>query len=372
MHFRQIDAQESLFYWNDLKSCLNNEKNEEIILDKILERPELCTKIAIKVNKGNPLDMYIESVIEVYEHFGIEILKQIALDEMDQLQSRYLDYQAGEMVDLWVHMLGEMPQLSPTVNKIISASSNPETSPAELVKLLETAPILCARIMNLVNSSYISPVNKLTSLQHAVMMLGFDMIKSIALSYEILAINAKISRKHYQQAQKLLTHLVEVAVTSRWLLQQTNATKDDREKAFLAGLLHDIGEFILLYHIPESVQELQHQAEDEDMEYSLYMKDKMGFNSYSITLYVSQKWNLGTEFNELIDCLDGRKRRSNQMESAVFLANALSDNNLSYKAVTSKMFEQDWSNLELDPTQIIEGLPELAKEIQVAKIIIET
>lgn len=372
MQFRQLDAQESMFYWNDLKSCLQSDKPDNELLEKILERPELCDHIIKKVNMGNPLDIEAESVEEVFQHFGIKVLKQIALDEMDKLQSRYITNKAEEIVELWMHMLGEMPQLSPTVTKIIAATGDPETSPAEVVKYLETAPILSARIMSLVNSAYIAPVNKLTNLQHAVMMLGFDMIRSIAIAYEILGINASISKKHYMQSQNLLSHLVEVAVASRWLLQQSQASKKEYEKAFLAGLLHDLGEFILLYHIPQSVQEVKIQAEDNDWEYTKFMKEKMGFNGYSITLYLSQQWNLGSEFNHMVDALDGRKRRANNIQSAVFLANALSENEMSYKAMTHRKYAQDWENLGLDPSQLVEGLPELAKEIQAAKIIIET
>lgn len=372
MQFRQLDAQESIFYWNDLKRCLNSERPDGELLDKILERPELCEHIVKKVNLGNPLDVDVDTVEDVQQHFGMKVLKQIALDEMEKLQSRYITNQAEEIVELWMHMLGEMPQLSPTVTKIIAATGDPETNPSEIVKYLETAPILSARIMSLVNSAYIAPVNKLTNLKHAVMMLGFDMIRSIAIAYEILSINASISKKHYMQSQQLLTHLVEVAVGSRWLLQQAQCPKGEYEKAFLAGLLHDLGEFILLYHIPQSVQEVKLQASENDWEYSKYMKEKMGFNGYSITLYLSQHWNLGQEFNEMIDTLDGRKRRNNNIQSAVYLANALSENEMSYKAMTHKRYAEDWANLGLDPSQLIEGLPELAKEIQAAKIIIET
>jgi HD-like signal output (HDOD) protein len=372
MQFRQLDAQESLFYWNDLKSCLDSDKPDNELLEKILERPELCDHIVKKVNMGNPLDIDAQSVEEVHQHFGMKVLKQIALDEMDKLQSRYITNKAEEIVELWIHMLGEMPQLSPTVTKIIVATGDPETSPAEIVKYLETAPILTARIMSMVNSAYIAPVNKLTNLQHAVMMLGFDMIRSIAIAYEILGINASISKRHYMQSQHLLSHLVEVAVASRWLLQQAKCPRKEYEKAFLAGLLHDLGEFILLYHIPQSVQEVKLQSEENDWEYGRYMKEKMGFNGYSITLYLSKKWNLGAEFNDMIDALDGRKRRSDNIQSAVFLANALSENEMSYKAMIHHRFAQDWTRLGLDPSQLVEGLPELAKEIQAAKIIIET
>jgi len=372
MHFQQLDAQESLFYWNDLRAYITRKADDSEIVKKIMERPELCQRIINKINKGNPLELEVECITDVHEHFGIGVLNQLALDEMDHIQSRYLSHKTEEIVDLWLHMLGEMPQLSPTVRKIIAATTNPDTSPATIVKLLETTPILSARIMSLVNSSYISPVHKLSNLQHAIMMLGFDMIRSIALAYEILAISATISKKHYKQSQQLLSHLVEVAVTSRWLLKQVNAPRQEYENAFFAGLLHDVGEFVLLYHIPQSLQEVKIQAEEDEEHPQVYMKDKMGFNAYSITLYLSHQWNLGSEFNEVIDALDGRKRRGSKIESAVFLANALSECDLSYKSIRKKCYDEDWVNLELDPSQLIEGLPELAKEIKAAKIIIET
>ena len=82
--------------------------------------------------------------------------------------------------------ISRMPSLPITVSKILQICNDPRTSPVDLNQVISLDPVLMGRVMKLINSAYYSLPNQITSLVRAIIMLGINTVKNLALSTAVL------------------------------------------------------------------------------------------------------------------------------------------------------------------------------------------
>ncbi len=82
--------------------------------------------------------------------------------------------------------IAKMPSLPTTVAKILQVCSNPRALPADLNQVISLDPVLMGKVLRLINSAYYSLPNQVTSLVRAVIMLGINTVKNLALSTAVL------------------------------------------------------------------------------------------------------------------------------------------------------------------------------------------
>ncbi|MDR0655713.1 MAG: HDOD domain-containing protein [Treponema sp.] len=138
-----------------------------------------------------------------------------------------------------------MPSLPTTVSKVLEICNNPQTSPADLNRVISLDPVLVARVLKLINSAYYSMGQQVTSLVRAIIMLGINTVKNLALSTAVMS-NLS-SRKTAQgiNMEAFWRHSLCVGVTSKYLAKYRNVDSRQIEEYFTAGLLHDIGKIPL-------------------------------------------------------------------------------------------------------------------------------
>lgn len=137
-----------------------------------------------------------------------------------------------------------MPSLSPTVGKIMQVANDPASSANDLNKVISLDPILAAKVLKLVNSAYFAFGDKITSTVRAIVILGLNTIKNLALSTAALETMA-IKEKGGLNIDEYWKHLLGAGVMCKLIAREIGIPKDYLEDYFLAGLLHDIGKVVL-------------------------------------------------------------------------------------------------------------------------------
>lgn len=155
-----------------------------------------------------------------------------------------------------LEFVDKLPGFSAAVLKIISLSNDPKSSPTDLVAAVSMDPMLTAKLLRLVNSAYYSPSQAISSLNRAVIMLGFNTIKNMALSVAVVSsINIKDSFKWFSNEQ-FWEHSLSCAIASRTLAKATKAGALEVEEFFVAGLLHDMGRAALIQRYSEECERI--------------------------------------------------------------------------------------------------------------------
>jgi HD-like signal output (HDOD) protein len=141
--------------------------------------------------------------------------------------------------------VARMPALPVTVAKVLEICNNPKTSPVDLNQVISLDPVLMGKVMRLINSAYYSLPNQITSLVRAVIMLGINTVKNLALSTAVLGTLGKASDFQALNMEGFWRHSIAVGVTAKLIASNRNVDPKAREEFFIAGLLHDIGKIPL-------------------------------------------------------------------------------------------------------------------------------
>ncbi|MDR0601935.1 MAG: HDOD domain-containing protein [Treponema sp.] len=139
----------------------------------------------------------------------------------------------------------EMPSLPTTVAKVLEVCNNPQTSPADLNHVISLDPVLVGRVLKLINSAYYGLGQQVTNLVRAIIMLGINTVKNLALSTAVMG--SLSAKKDFQglNMEGFWRHSLCVGVAAKLLAKQRGIDPKQVEEYFTAGLLHDIGKIPL-------------------------------------------------------------------------------------------------------------------------------
>ncbi len=221
-----------------------------------------------------------------------------------------------------------IPSMSPTASKVMQLANNINTPPPELTKVIKLDPVLSAKVLKLVNSSYFALPNEIVSLEKAVIMLGLNTIKNLALSAATLAQMEEKSLPDDFDANGFWKHSLAVGVTAKLIAQKRNIDKKIIEDFFIAGLLHDLGILVEAKIFPEEFQRILLSVES----ISIFDAEEVileGLTHCSIGKALAEKWALS---EELSNVLLGHHAPFDQIEPSaltlsVYLANIICKNN---------------------------------------------
>ncbi len=138
-----------------------------------------------------------------------------------------------------------MPSLSTTVSKVLEVCNSPKTSANDLNRIISLDPVLTGHVLKLINSAYYSLPNQISSLARAIIMLGLNTVKNLALSTAVIGALGKKSSFTTLPMDAFWAHSIGVGVTAKAMAAVRNIPAIEREEYFVAGMLHDLGKIPL-------------------------------------------------------------------------------------------------------------------------------
>ena len=196
--------------------------------------------------------------------------------------------------------IARMPSLSTTVVKVLETCNDPRASANDLQRIISLDPVLTARVLRLINSAYYSPGVPITSLTRAIVMLGLNTVKNLALSFAILENLRSNGSFSVFSPDEFWTHSLGVGVIAKSLATFLGDTPQRLEAYFVAGLLHDLGKIPLNRQFPEDYHRAWETADrNQDSLYHGEMK-LLGMDHCTVGCMIAKKWRLGTTLVEAL------------------------------------------------------------------------
>ncbi len=196
--------------------------------------------------------------------------------------------------------IDQMPSLSVTVSKILEVTRNPQVTAKDLNKVISLDPVLVGRVLKLVNSAYYGLQNKVTSLVTAIIMLGINTIKNLALSTAVLANMKKGSHFKALNVDGFWRHSIGVGVASKLIAGKIGVPVNLREQFFIGGLLHDLGKIPLNVLFEDEYIKAIRTADFKKVELIKAEKDILGITHTEVGRMIAEKWRLTDENYECI------------------------------------------------------------------------
>lgn len=184
----------------------------------------------------------------------------------------------------------KLPTLPVVVTRVNAMVQNPKTSAREVGAAIATDPSLSAKVLRLVNSAYFGFPSQISSISHATTILGFNAIQNLALSATVFQLFRDDGSEELFDRRAFWEHSLGVGVLARLLSDKVKYP--DKEEAFTAGLIHDVGKIVLDQFVHEEFKTVIDLAKAKDMVLCEAETQLLGLNHANVGYILSQKWNL--------------------------------------------------------------------------------
>ncbi len=180
-----------------------------------------------------------------------------------------------------------LPPLPRMYAALTKALADPDTGADTVAKILEKDMAMCAKLLQLVNSSFFVSAKQITSVQFAVVRLGFQIVKNLVLSLEVFKSNGPIQIEGFS-AENLQQHALLVANVAKQLCSDPQQSED----AFMAAMLHDIGTLIMAMELPNKLKDAIKLSEEEGIALHTAEEKLFGVTHAEIGAYLLGAWGL--------------------------------------------------------------------------------
>ena len=251
-----------------------------------------------------------------------------------------------------------LPTLPGVIHKLNSLSDNEKSSVQEMSRIVSSDQVLSARILRLANSpSY--GFYRVSTISNAMILLGVNVVKSLALSSSIFAIMEK-------ESVGLWEHSLGVGVAANLIARKLGLP--ECEEIATAGLLHDIGKVIISLKCSEAVKDIKKLVIERQI-YSLEAEQEIIDTDHTeVGEWLSKSWFLPDKLSEPIACHhDVAKSENHRIKTAVVhVADALikaSGFGNSGDSYVPPIQEIAWDTLKLNEQLLAELVDEIEDKL---------
>ncbi len=285
--------------------------------------------------------------------------------------------EANKRQIILMNYINKMPSLPTTVAKILEICNNPMTSPADLNKVISLDPVLMGKVMKLINSAYYGLSQEITSLVRAIIMLGINTVKNLALSTAVLGTIGKKQDFQTLNMEGFWRHSLCVGVTAKLIAKARKVDNKSLEEYFIAGLLHDIGKIPLNNKLAEDFI-IAMSSSDRDHS-PLYVSEQniIGTTHADVGQMILKTWNLSDNIIEAVSnhhAYLNYKGKYNDLVYTVALANyfaIISEVGFSGDRYPEKLDPQVFQHLNVTMSYLDEIESQVNKEIEKASIFLK-
>ena len=181
----------------------------------------------------------------------------------------------------------DLPAMPHVAGKVLELSGDPDTSAQQLQKVISDDQAMTARILKIANSAMYACSRKIKTLTEAIVMLGFNSIRSLVVTNAARNLYMTGSQRMGLKERLLWEHSIGTAFGCRLLVQERYPHL--AEEAFLAGLMHDIGKLVLNLHASEQFDEIVQIVYNENRNFAETEAEVFGYDHAAVGACTDQR-----------------------------------------------------------------------------------
>ena len=190
----------------------------------------------------------------------------------------------------------DLPTLPAIVSKVVTMLDDQDASSDDITDLILSDQVLAAKVIRVVNSPLYRSSNSITSVKRALIYLGFKSVREMILTSYF--VDGFKNKEQPFDMKIFWVHSFSVGAITRHIARQVNYP--DLEKAYLVGILHDIGKVFLGHYCKDeyarmlaSINNTSRTTYEAEYEY-------FGTTHCEIGLCLAQRWNFPSVYSDVI------------------------------------------------------------------------
>ncbi len=187
----------------------------------------------------------------------------------------------------------KLPTLPVIFEQVLNTIDDPKSSATILQETIKNDQSITAKVLNMANSAYYGYAKQVSDLSRAIVILGFDMVKNIALSVSVFGMFPHKEGDDYFDREQFWLHSIACGYLGKIIAEHVKFYEPD--KAFIACLLHDIGKVVVDSYFEEEYKDVVRTARAEKISYYEAEKAILGSELCEIGYILGEKWNFPEE-----------------------------------------------------------------------------
>jgi putative nucleotidyltransferase with HDIG domain len=184
----------------------------------------------------------------------------------------------------------ELPTLSTVAMKLSNLLMDINISAKDVAEVIQYDQAIVTKMLKMVNSAFFGFSNKVSSVQHALMLLGFNTVRNAIIAIDVInALKTNDKTKGFDMSA-FWQHAIGVAVISRHLDRETG--HNFREDVFTAGIIHDIGKIVMAHYFGNRYQDVLETMYREKINYWDAEHRHFPMNHAEVGMQLAKRWHL--------------------------------------------------------------------------------
>jgi len=210
--------------------------------------------------------------------------RYVLSEEADQ------DHLDADVVKVIIKGIEDLPPLPEIVQKILGVVNDEDAGAKDLARIINSEPSLTAKILKITNSSFYGLKQHVTTISHAVVILGFNEVKNLVLGYSIFSNLLGGKEEERKTGLGFWRHNITCGVASRMFGERLGYKNP--EELFVVGLLHDIGKKIFWDYFTDRYREVVHEALKKRRTHYEEERESLGLTHAEVGFWLAEQWNL--------------------------------------------------------------------------------
>lgn len=226
--------------------------------------------------------------------------------EQDQARAR--------RIELILEQIDSLPTLPSVASRLLKVSSAADADFRQIVSMIESDPALTAKILGLCRKADKRRAEEITTVDRAVVYLGFEAVRAAALSvnvYDLLAekqakadaeADAAVQRVKPLDRKQFWRRSIAVACAAEGLAQRHASDKSlpPATGAFVCGLLHGVGVLALEHALPKAYARVLHLAARSGDDLASVERSLIGIDHHTAGRRLAERWDLPVMLRDVI------------------------------------------------------------------------
>lgn len=227
------------------------------------------------------------------------------------------------MDDKIARALERVTLLPHNVEMLFRVLNDPTANAEDLAAIVNQDPMLAMQALHLCNSAYYSLPVEVTSVLHAIMLLGVDTIAGLAMAAYFQGLLDQPKRSPGNPwLKETKDHILETAQFSEYLVKETSS-EESPSTAFTAGLLHDIGKLALSGLPSDLAHKVRDRIETDDIPLFEAEQKILGIDHAEVGWLLAQRWKVPEIIEDAIRYHHRPFSSGYVLSSLIYLSNTL-------------------------------------------------
>ncbi|MEN8257289.1 MAG: HDOD domain-containing protein [Thermodesulfobacteriota bacterium] len=191
-------------------------------------------------------------------------------------------------VDDIVATIEKIPTLPESSGGVLAALNDEDVRIERVSRLIESDLALTAQILKVANSPFSGTISTVSSVSHAIVILGLGEVKSLLLVFAVQKFFAESESEQFHR-KRLWNHSIISGHIARFLARHFQCENDDT--LFLSALIHDVGKIVTDEYFHEEFRRIISYVETNNSTFSKAEKEILGVTHYQIGAKLLQQWS---------------------------------------------------------------------------------